>query len=189
MKSKFILCLALVLSGGLFSYSNIAHAQDKPDWSPIKTTVEVAGTIAVPPEYRQKLDLPERISFDIKMDSVAERIPNTERSKASTHYLVELKNSGTNLVYLDMTNTVSGEANGGPQQAIERITKSAIDPVAAALKQFIKPDDSKVSTTNTMAFTTNAITGKFSTLSINSNSIVVEKLKIENNKFGTNSFP
>jgi len=163
MKPKLILCLALILSGGF----NIARAQDKPDWSPINMTSEVAGIIAVPPEYRRKLDLPERVSFDIKIDSTAERIPETERSKASIRYFVTLKNTGTNLVYLDMTNTVSGEVSGVPQQAVERTVKSASDTVAAALKQFIKPADDRVSTTNTRVTSTN--------------DIVIEKLKLRKN--------
>jgi hypothetical protein len=177
MKPKLILYLALVLSGGLFGCSNIACAQDKPDWSPINTTVEVGGIIAVPPEYRQKLDLPERISFDIKMNSVAERIRKTERSKASVHYFVVLKNIGTNLVYLDMTNMVSDEVTGVPQQAVEQVTKSVINPIVMALKMFVKPVDSKVSTTNTIALS-NLSTN---TLVMSTNDIVIEKLKLKEN--------
>ncbi|MGH7975398.1 MAG: hypothetical protein ACREDS_06565 [Limisphaerales bacterium] len=177
MKTKMIFCLVLVLSGGLFDCSNVGYAQDKPDWSPIKTTIDVGGTVAVPPKYRQKLNLPERISFDIKIDSVAERIANTERSKASIHYLVMLKSIGTNLVYLDMTNTVSGEANGIPQEAVKRITASAVDTVTAALDKFIGHDGGKSSLTNTIAFS-NLSTN---TSAASTNDIVIKKLKLERN--------
>ena len=176
MKPKLILCLSLVLSGGLFGYSNIARAQDKPDWSPIEMTSEVAGTFAVPPEYRQKLNLPERIAFDIKIDSAAERISNTDRSQANINYLVVLKNTSTNLVYLDWTNAVSGDVNGTPQQAVERIRKPAIDNLTDTLKKFIGQSGNAY-LTNTMTLS-NLSTN---TSAMSTNDIVIEKLKLEEN--------
>jgi hypothetical protein len=91
MKPKLILCLALVLSGGLFAYSAIAQSSAKPDqWQPFQILPPVTNanpSIRCPIAIR----VPTKLKIERTSDTLSETID--ANSFESTNLMV-----GTNMV-------------------------------------------------------------------------------------------
>jgi hypothetical protein len=125
-----------------------ALAEDKLDWSPAETTIDVRGTATLPLESRQKLGLPEKVAFEIKGSVAAKQIAKQQRSRASGKYSLVLRDPNADTVYFDIASGFSLESGGVPHQALVRAHELLGRSVSAALGTEWK----SASPTNSLAF-------------------------------------